>query len=836
MLACSICNDPFRSVEELCAHLLFYHHLLKGGFFKCQQCERVIKTIGVFKRHLETVHAGFIGNELLPDNYVVNEAEVDPLDGAEEVIIHEVDADADDFDVNNFDVNNAADARFTLENFVNLFTENVQHYVAQLYAVPNMNRKQVNDIVQGTSALISSISVCLRDNVFKFISSFEDIPENFAHEYQKLDNMFSTLKDPFEFMTTEHQRFKSLQQDGFYIPPERFEMGHKDEYVKSRDNTVQLIRRPVYGQFVPLRHVLKCFLELPGVYHAILGYMEALENENNWKKRNFVQGSLWSNVSAPFKADGKIVLPLHLEFDDYEPDNALGSHHTEHSVGSLCVTIPCLPPEFQSALGNMFLFTVFESKYREEFGNHITFARAIEELTFLEQEGISVNIDDQIIKVYFCFCLIIADNKGNNSIQGFPNSFSANFYCRICKLHRTQMQRQCVPLDNYKRTIDNYAADVALNDMPATGVAEECVWNQVPSYHCVTSAYGEVMHDIYEGMLKYGICNCLFYIVRIRGYVPLDLLIDRINSFDYGPHEVSNKPTTRFLTLSTLENCSYNLSAAEMLCLARYLGEMIGDLVPENIGVWKFYILLREILSIICCPVFEDGIDIYLRGLVREHHEMYLRYFGELKPKHHFMIHYPELLKKNGPLVLISALKGERNHRRGRMYAHASNSRVNFALSVAIKFQLYLCERLMRNDIFTNVPETSKVYSTQIEFVENGNVIAATLNLNPTDNISTVKSAKVSGTLYTLGSVVVTRIGDLLPTFGKISSIILHDNNVYFVLNVLKTVDYINHICAFETEATCEVLCIAQKNLLYFAPLWQRKIGSILTVSLKHSL
>ena len=96
---------------------------------------------------------------------------------------------------------------------------------------------------------------------------------------------------------------------------------------------------------------------MPGVYVRIQNYMNELENSP--KIKNFIQGTLWKDLRQEF--DGKIVLPLHLHFDDYEPDNSLGSHHTEHALGALCATIPCLPPEFQSSLDNIFSLTLYVS-------------------------------------------------------------------------------------------------------------------------------------------------------------------------------------------------------------------------------------------------------------------------------------------------------------------------------------------------------------------------------------------------------------------------------------------------------------------------------------------
>jgi len=59
------------------------------------------------------------------------------------------------------------------------------------------------------------------------------------------------------------------------------------------------------------------------------------------------------------------------------------------------------------------------------------------------------------------------------------------------------------------------------------------------------------------------------------------------------------------------------------------------------------------------------------------------------------MIHYPELLKQNGPFVDCSTYTSERKHRQGKLYAYSSNSRVHLPLSVSVKLQLQFVQHLL---------------------------------------------------------------------------------------------------------------------------------------------
>jgi len=77
---------------------------------------------------------------------------------------------------------------------------------------------------------------------------------------------------------------------------------------------------------------------------------------------------------------------------------------------------------------------------------------------------------------------------------------------------------------------------------------------------------------------------------------------------------------------------------------------MIGDLIPENDEVWNFYLTLIKIIDILLSYNFSDSKIMYLEQLISQHNSMYIRLFNDtLKPKHHFLIDYPTIIKNAGP-------------------------------------------------------------------------------------------------------------------------------------------------------------------------------------------
>lgn len=106
------------------------------------------------------------------------------------------------------------------------------------------------------------------------------------------------------------------------------------------------------------------------------------------------------------------------------------------------------------------------------------------------------------------------------------------------------------------------------------------------------------------------------------------------------------------------------MSASEMLCLVRYFALIIGDLVPRNNEVWRLYILLRKIVDLCCARQIQTEYSVLLNSLVAEHNSLYLIISkSNLKPKYHFMIHYGQLLLKNGPIILTSSIRFEAKHK-----------------------------------------------------------------------------------------------------------------------------------------------------------------------------
>lgn len=127
----------------------------------------------------------------------------------------------------------------------------------------------------------------------------------------------------------------------------------------------------------------------------------------------------------------------------------------------------------------------------------------------------------------------------------------------------------------------------------------------------------------------------------------------------------------------------------------KYLGLIIGDLVPPGDFHWELYLTLRAIIDIFNARSFSLQDVEYLQCLITEHHEMYVKVFGNtLKPKHHNMLHYPRFILRVGPLVNLWCMRFEAKHKESKIESHII-TRKNLPFTLALKHLLKLNYRLL---------------------------------------------------------------------------------------------------------------------------------------------
>jgi len=488
---------------------------------------------------------------------------------------------------------------------------------------------------------------------------------------------------------------------------------------------------------------------------------------------------------------------LYLFYDDFEPNNPLGSKSGIYKIGAVYVSIASIPVQYISSLDNIFLTQLCFSADRMQYKNKSTFYKIIQQLKNLETEGITITTSSgKDVQVYFTLLLILGDNAGLNSILGFEESFQSNYFCRFCRSHKNDTKCQIEENEENLRNIENYVND---SSSLSHGIKEECIWHELPNFHITKNVYCDLMHDVLEEILRYDMAEIINCLIK-KKYFSLQQLNERIKYFKF--LEVGTGNPIPSIKPEYLKKRSIIMSASEMLALMIYFPILVGDLVPSTEAIWDFYIVLYKMFDILISRTISESSISYLKILIAEHHQLYCQLFQQtLKPKFHILLHYPRILKKVGPVRHIWLMRYEAFHKQLKDTSTISHSRVNLLLTLCIKQQLKLSYRLLSRKGLSNPIECEKFIGAlhDIKEIRLHSVIKSS-NISFSEEANVFGSIKIDNIKYNIKNVLQINDTefDTLLEFGLLLYILLDKKNITFILSPLMTISFQNHLQAYQ--------------------------------------
>lgn len=259
---------------------------------------------------------------------------------------------------------------------------------------------------------------------------------------------------------------------------------------------------------------------------------------------------------------------------------------------------------------------------------------------------------------------------GIHQLLGFVENFNSKFSCRFCKIEKPHRKYCCKADLTLLRNRVNYETDLKLNDYLLTGLTEKCVFNDIPSCHATDNLFGDLMHDGPEGFVEFDMYEIINHYITKTDFFTLEELNNIMVSFDYGPY-CGNIPP--LISENNMKNGKIKMSASEMLTFVRNFGLMVGHCVPHDDSVWKFYLIVRQLLDLLLSTGFQKDCINLLRTLIEEHNRTFINLFKKpLKPKAHNLVHYPEIITASGPPVHFWTMRQESKHRESKITASAS--------------------------------------------------------------------------------------------------------------------------------------------------------------------
>lgn len=123
---------------------------------------------------------------------------------------------------------------------------------------------------------------------------------------------------------------------------------------------------------------------------------------------------------------------------------------------------------------------------------------------------------------------------------------------------------------------------------------------------------------------------------------------------------------------------------------------LIGDLIDLEDDVWKYYLILRQIVEILLAKDIQEECCNLLVVLVADRHKMFIKLFQRnIKPKQHNMTHYGFAIKQSGPLNALSTIRYEAKHKFFKDAANSTSSRKNITYTLAVKHAFNFANRIL---------------------------------------------------------------------------------------------------------------------------------------------
>ncbi|XP_067633254.1 uncharacterized protein [Eurosta solidaginis] len=641
-LKCYVCSRIFTQCKILFYHIKNVHTLATNDLFQCgfSNCNQTFPIFKAFKKHMQNESKRYCTTN---NSVSISNSNETSSNTCTAIVPPQQNCEIFRSDSNNtFSVPD-----ISIEEGYLKFS--LHHFCKK--KIPRRETIQLQREV--TSLIINPI----RAKIINILNHFDS--KNLPDLKASLQDLASCCNDPFKDINSEYKLIKTLKELDLYAAPKIIQIDNSVRSLQIK-HVAKLDATVAKGVLFQIKFHIKKFFEIPGVYESFEENMKSLAIDNT-SLNNFINGKTWRNKINRYPE--KCLIPYLLYFDDFEVNNPLDSHSS--SLLATYYSFPTAPINIRHKLASIFIAALFKSQDVKSFGNAKTFFKLIEVLNDLKENGIDIKTSNGTKTIFPCLGLVAGDNLAlNNILEEF---------------------------DKLRNKL-NYEQDIVQNDFGNTGITKNSIFNKIRNFHVTENYYVDILHDILEGVLKYGFCNIILHYINQKTF-DLEFLNLRKQNFDYGETENGNKSPS--LQLHHIKSFNLKLSGREMLTFAHFFTLIIGDVVERDDIVWKFVLNLIELLDLLLLSEYTSLDMINLKSHIQTHNRDYpIIFYDTLKPKHHLLIHYCRVLEHSGPLKLLWTLPFESKHRQLKEYAKNITSRKNLTLSLAIKFAIVFSENV----------------------------------------------------------------------------------------------------------------------------------------------
>ena len=288
------------------------------------------------------------------------------------------------------------------------------------------------------------------------------------------------------------------------------------------------------------------------------------------------------------------------------------------------------------------------------------------------------------------------------------------------------------------------------------------------------------------------------------------------------------------LSGNAVQNCTF----------IRLLPLLIGDkIVDPSDDVWQQIMRLRDIVEFVCAPSIAEWQIAYLKVIIEQYIEYRARLFPEhnLKPKHHYLLHYPSLIMQFGPLIRVWTMRFESKHSYFKRCVRSARCFKNVCYTMADRHQLlqaFKCSGLFFHSalqLSNSLPFQLDCYSDALQNIIKPWFHEFKFPLQVSDEVM------YNGITYKKGDFIAYSQSSSEIMFGEIWFIVCSDNcKLFFVIrscHALYSSDLHLHIVAPCSDTPIDKwFCVEKNELLDYQPLSSYNMNQLVMIPLKYSI
>ena len=617
-----------------------------------------------------------------------------------------------------------------------------------------------------------------------------------------------------------------------------------DKYVAAECNFVEPIEY-VLGidtngklqtmQYIPILKTLHSLLQ----FDDVLAEVYAGHSSFNDNILDFCDGANFG-TNALFSASPE-SLQIQLYFDEFTVANPLGTHVHRLKFSAVYFVLGNLPPIHRSKLHVMQLAILCPSLYAKRYGLDLLLDPLISDLQTLEADGITFRKDGKLHTLRGTVSFLSADNLGAHDIGGFQTHFNAGRVCRGCNVVKEDLKQHFRSDTLITRTRETYDEQVeAVEHCPGLasmyGVKKSTPLNDLDFFHVTSGLPADLAHDLFEGVIPETLGEVIKHYV-IDGLFSIEYLNERIKNFPYEGSDRTNKPSQ--LSSRNIYDLKVKETAAQAWCLLRMFPLMVGHLVPQDSEEWLVLLRLLDVTEYCTTSVVSPEHVASLADLIESFLTLYYNAFPNMsmKPKFHYLVHYPELLLDFGPLVNAWTLRFEGKHNYFKEVSRPTKNRKNLCKTLARRHEFMQASlRSSPNFLAQDVLNHSKgeLYPVRLLPLE-VQVLLLPL-VGPSETVYKALKVQVNGTWYSTGLSVI--VGNSLLHYGykfaRIEKCFLIGGDAYLLCRPDEENEYVPHLHAYSVQFGHNVSLIRQHELYDFYPLPIYNAGGMNLISIRH--